>query len=399
MFNMIFKVPLYHYVPAYKGSSTCNVALFLSSLLLISNLFYRYLGVTNGDSTDIDWIPDTDDFINYINSVQSFWVAEKNALSKLTLSELEMRMGVHPDSKLPQNRLPLLVQLSDPLEELPEGFDARINWPYCPTIQEIRDQGSCGSGWALGAVEAMSDRVCIASRGKRHVRLSSDDLVSCCKDCGNGCQGGFHGKAWKYWVTTGIVSGGTYASKQGCRPYEIPCERYMNGSRSSCQANEPNTPECIRKCQPGYDVSYEDDLNFGRIAYSLPANEETIMREIFRHGPVEGSMTIYADMILYKTGIYKHVAGGPLGEHAIRIIGWGQEPLGEGTSSVVKYWLVANSFNTNWGENGLFRIVRGQNECGIEADITAGLPKIGLEIDSNEINLGKMMTLPLTNRE
>jgi hypothetical protein len=61
-------------------------------------------------------------------------------------------MGVHPDSKLPQNRLPLLVQLSDPLEELPEGFDARINWPYCPTIQEIRDQGSCGSGWVSDPV-------------------------------------------------------------------------------------------------------------------------------------------------------------------------------------------------------------------------------------------------------
>lgn len=44
-------------------------------------------------------------------------------------------------------------------EELPENFDSRENWPKCPTIQEIRDQGSCGSCWAFGAVEAMSDRV------------------------------------------------------------------------------------------------------------------------------------------------------------------------------------------------------------------------------------------------
>lgn len=30
---------------------------------------------------------------------------------------------------------------------LPESFDAREQWPNCPTIREIRDQGSCGSCW------------------------------------------------------------------------------------------------------------------------------------------------------------------------------------------------------------------------------------------------------------
>lgn len=30
---------------------------------------------------------------------------------------------------------------------LPESFDAREQWPNCPTIKEIRDQGSCGSCW------------------------------------------------------------------------------------------------------------------------------------------------------------------------------------------------------------------------------------------------------------
>lgn len=30
---------------------------------------------------------------------------------------------------------------------LPENFDAREQWPNCPTIKEIRDQGSCGSCW------------------------------------------------------------------------------------------------------------------------------------------------------------------------------------------------------------------------------------------------------------
>lgn len=31
--------------------------------------------------------------------------------------------------------------------KLPDSFDARQQWPDCPTIPQIRDQGSCGSCW------------------------------------------------------------------------------------------------------------------------------------------------------------------------------------------------------------------------------------------------------------
>lgn len=31
--------------------------------------------------------------------------------------------------------------------EIPNTFDARIKWPYCKTIGEIRNQGNCGSCW------------------------------------------------------------------------------------------------------------------------------------------------------------------------------------------------------------------------------------------------------------
>ena len=39
---------------------------------------------------------------------------------------------------------------------------------------------------AFGAVEAMSDRICIASNGKANAHISSEDLVSCCDSCGYG---------------------------------------------------------------------------------------------------------------------------------------------------------------------------------------------------------------------
>ena len=39
---------------------------------------------------------------------------------------------------------------------------------------------------AFGAVEAMSDRICVASNSNTQVHLSAEDLLSCCESCGNG---------------------------------------------------------------------------------------------------------------------------------------------------------------------------------------------------------------------
>jgi cathepsin B len=52
----------------------------------------------------------------------------------------------------------------------------------------------------------------------------------------------------------------------------------------------------------------------------------------------------------------------------VQIIGWGVDA---GTSK--PYWLVVNSWNESWGEDGMFRILRGENESGIEGQIVAGL--------------------------
>ncbi|XP_006824805.1 cathepsin B-like, partial [Saccoglossus kowalevskii] len=84
----------------------------------------------------------------------------------------------------PKQKLPVRVH---PIVFLPDTFDARTQWPNCPTIKEVRDQASCGSCWAFGAVEAMSDRYCIASGGDTNVHVSAEDLLTCCGfECGAG---------------------------------------------------------------------------------------------------------------------------------------------------------------------------------------------------------------------
>ena len=49
------------------------------------------------------------------------------------------------------------------IKDVPATFDARTQWPKCTVIGAVRDQGGCGSCWAFGAAESISDRICIAS--------------------------------------------------------------------------------------------------------------------------------------------------------------------------------------------------------------------------------------------
>lgn len=274
--------------------------------------------------------------------------------------------GVLPDPngfKLPY-REPHMVESGD----VPAEFDSRTQWPKCKSITTLRDQGNCGSCWAFGAVEAMSDRICIASNGAKQPSISAENLLSCCWSCGMGCNGGYPQSAWNWWKRNGLVTGGPYGSNEGCQPYEVkPCEHHVNGTRQPCKGDE-HTPKCSRSCESSYKTSYDDDKHYGQSAYSVSSNVEQIQMEIMTHGPVEGAFTVYADFPSYKTGVYQHESGGELGGHAIRILGWGVE-------SGTPYWIVANSWNSDWGDKGYFKILRGQDECGIESSIAAGLPK------------------------
>lgn len=73
-------------------------------------------------------------------------------------------------------------------------------------------------------------------------------------------------------------------------------------------------------------------------------------------------------MYKFLSGVYQHTTGGYLGGHAVRVLGWG-------TEKGKNYWLVANSWNRYWGDNGLFKIIRGTNDCGFESYVNAGVVK------------------------
>ncbi|XP_035795350.1 cathepsin B-like [Anopheles albimanus] len=249
--------------------------------------------------------------------------------------------------------------------DIPESFDSRDHWPNCDSLREIRNQGTCGSCWAVAAASVMSDRVCIHTNGTRNVAIAAEDLMGCCADCGNGCEGGFlDGTSFQYWVDAGLVSGGAYNSTEGCKPYPFkPCLYPF----TDCHREE--SPKCRHHCHHGVDKRYARDKVYGSVAYSVPRDERVIRYEIMTNGPVEGGFDVYEDVFLYKSGVYRHVYGELVGKHAVRIIGWGRE-------GGIPYWLISNSYGEDWGDHGYFKMVRGINHLGIESKVITGLPLV-----------------------
>ena len=175
--------------------------------------------------------------------------------------------------------------------------------------------------------------------------------------------------AWSYLTSTGVVTGGNYNSTKWCQAYALPnCDHHEGGKYPSCSAQpEYDTPKCVASCDANstYTTKYSADRHVFASAYSIASDIKSIQSEIYTNGPVEAAFTVYEDFLTYKSGVYQHTTGSVDGGHAIKIMGWGVE---NGTS----YWLVANSWNEDWGDKGTFKIRRGADECGIEDQVIAG---------------------------
>jgi len=79
---------------------------------------------------------------------------------------------------------------------------------------------------------------------------------------------------------------------------------------------------------------------------------DSIKRALIEHGPLVICIFIWNDFMHYHGGIYKHRWGRLVGGHLVTLFGYDDEQ---------QYWLVKNSWGTNWGEDGWFRMAYDAN--------------------------------------
>jgi cathepsin C len=118
-------------------------------------------------------------------------------------------------------------------------------------------------------------------------------------------------------------------------------------------------------------------------AYGL-TNEQNLMEDVYKNGPVVVSFEPEYSFMIYKSGIYDFSSQNWLiknmskpqwqkVDHSVVLVGWGIENV---NGKDVKYWLLQNSWGSHWGENGFVRFRRGIDLSGIESIGEGGLPLI-----------------------
>ncbi|KAH7822153.1 putative cathepsin B5 cysteine protease [Monocercomonoides exilis] len=271
--------------------------------------------------------------VEYVNNNPlSTWTAEENKFSMLSTQQLRSMFNQEIVKDLKKD-------LHSHVEEdpnSPESFDAREEWPNA--IHPIRDQKKCGSCWAFAGTEVLSDRFAVMDHPVGV--LSPQDLVSC-DMLDHGCNGGSPLLEWTWMALRGVTTD--------------ECIPYVSGNGT--------VPRCPRKCSDGSVIVRHKAKTFSFLPSLF------IQSDLMRHGPQEFCFMVYEDFMSYKKGVYQHQTGELLGGHAVKSVGWGVE-------GGVKYWLLANSWGSDWGEKGFFKILRGKNECSIESMVYAGVPKV-----------------------
>jgi len=264
---------------------------------------------------------------------------------------------------------------------IPTSFDAAQNWPQCANvINDVRDQSNCGCCWAFGAASAASDRICIYTNGTKMLPISAEATCFCAES--NGCGGGTLFTPWSYFLNRGAVTGGNQNATGPlgggfCSAFSLP-HCHHHGPVGNDPYPPEGTPACPSQRSPACKSTCDGDAKSPHNVYASDKwgfmgsvttyrTVPDIQTAIMSQGPVECAFTVYSDFENYESGIYHHVSGSALGGHAVRIVGWG-------TESGQDYWKVANSWNPYWGEKGYFRIRRGNNEVGIESQVTANGP-------------------------
>eukprot|EP00931_Biecheleriopsis_adriatica_P054910 TRINITY_DN32362_c0_g1_i1.p1 TRINITY_DN32362_c0_g1~~TRINITY_DN32362_c0_g1_i1.p1 ORF type:complete len:424 (-),score=104.50 TRINITY_DN32362_c0_g1_i1:95-1366(-) len=280
----------------------------------------------------------------------TLWVAAVNKFSDAKEAELEAMHGYKPSHKEHQARSKLsFAEMEEHHEHQRRTLPEKVDWRHLRAAEKIEEQGSCGSCWAISAVSVLNAHVEIHQGAVK--RFSSQEMVNCVpnpRKCGG--EGGCRGATVELGLDWAVKNG---LSLEAAVPYE--------GQDSLCG----NTKSLL---QVGLRGSGNSGASFGLTGFRvLPSNKyEPLLRAVTDVGPVAVSAAAN-NWFAYDNGIFDDCDN--VINHAVTLYGYGR-------SSLHKYWLVKNSWGSDWGEKGFIRILRHDNEeefCGIDNEPEKGV--------------------------
>jgi len=238
----------------------------------------------------------------------------------------------------------------DDTEELPK----EKLWADLGASRHVRDQGDCGSCWAIASATVLEAHAEIYGHPRT---FSAQQIVECTpnpRSCGgNGGCGGATAELAMDWVLKNGISEEADIPYTG-RDAKCPSAVDVNPGMAMAQV---------------FGAPGNGAASFGMTGWeTLPKNSyEPLARALAQKGPV--AVSVAADSWFnYESGIFNGCGKDNIIDHSVTAIGYGEE---DGT----KYWVIQNSWGADWGEAGHIRLERhpeGQY-CGMNNDPQKGV--------------------------
>jgi len=196
-------------------------------------------------------------------------------------------------------------------------------------VTPVKDQGQCGSCWAFSATGSLEGQWKL--KKNESVSLSEQQLVDCSGGYGNyGCDGGWMEYAYNY-----IAKAGGIESEK-----DYPYKAY-DGSCKFEKSKVVSTDRAYHFISSGNEKELTEAIaNVGPIAIAIDAEDSF---QFYSHG-------VFVDNYCSSSRL----------DHGVLAVGFGTD------SEQGDYYIVKNSWGSDWGESGYIRMARNHNNmCGV----------------------------------
>ncbi|KAF4518146.1 hypothetical protein B566_EDAN008848 [Ephemera danica] len=258
----------------------------------------------------------------------------------LTTQEFKERhLGLNHNVK--DRRKMKLKKAVIPNIQLPPEFD----WRHYNVVTPVKNQGACGSCWAFSVTGNVEGQW--ALRRGTLLSLSEQELVDCDK-LDNGCNGGLPINA--------------YEAIQKLGGLETESDYPYDGQDEKCH----------------FDKSEVKATVVGGL--NITSNETQMAQWLFYFGGVSHPWKMLCDPDNLDHGVL--IVGYGVHTTSIRhrkmpywLIknSWGPGWAYPIFNKTLPYWTIKNSWGPSWGEQGYYRVYRGDGTCGVNQMATSAI--------------------------